>query len=220
MASNEKLIRQLCKDFFIKKYPSAIIRDEFTSNKLATRNDLFVIDESEDIICSVEIKSDGDNLNRLAAQITEYKTYSNLVYVALDIKHLKKYSTQFKDTELFVGVGLLVYNSEFPNELTLHKRATKRKFPFLYHLLWSSELKLFTKNLKGRSKIGSNEKDLCRMIECIYTYDEIRIISRHLFIERHKKLENSYRIEPDLDNQLIEEMIKYKQQSFTNYIGG
>lgn len=216
--SNEKIIRQLCKEFFTKKYPSSIIRDEFTSNKLATRNDLFVIDEESDSIVSVEIKSDGDNLNRLAAQVTEYKTYSNFVYVALDIKHLKKYATQFMDTDLFRGIGLLVYSDEFPGQLTLHKRATRRKFPFLYHLLWSSELKLFTKNLKGRSKVGSNEKDLCEMIECVYTYREIHEISRHLFIERHKQLIDSYRIEPCLNNELIEETILCKQQQFTNYI--
>ena len=214
--SNERIIREDVKAYLKNKYPTSYIREEFTSNVLTTRNDVFCVSDKH--VISVEIKSDKDNLKRLASQVIEYKTYSNLVIVVLDEAHKIKFLRDFSETDLFRGVQVMFYTTK----LEAYKRGTSSKYPFLYPLLWSTELKLFTTNLKGRSKIGASEIELREMIENIFTYKEIHDISRHLFVQRIDLTSQilGARFQPFLQDELIEEIIQNKQQHFTNYIEG
>ena len=212
--TNEKEIREAIREYYQDRYPSAVIRDEFTQNHLMTRNDLFVVDD--DIIIAIEIKSSGDNLNRLASQIIEYKTYSSKVCIALDIKHKKKFEREFLNTDLMIGCDLFYY-SEL-NGLDRILLARKGKFPMLYNMMWSSELLTFVGKLKGRSKIGKSADALRNYIECIFTYREIYDISKELFIARNRDWKNVHH-KPKLELGVVD-MINNKQDAFDAYLKG
>jgi len=209
--SNEKTIRLLCKELFLLKYPNATIVDEFTCDSLCTRNDLFIVDDSKDIVLSIEIKSDRDNLKRLYKQVTDYKTYSNIVYAILDIKHLKKYNNSFRELPEFKDVGLIIYDN---GNMVLEKSAKVNKFPKLLKLLRTNELNIFSTGLKGRSKIPGNAKYLKKMINNVFGEDA-EIIARSIFMHRIGK---EYNPKPVIHDDKIKKLILSKQQTFTNYI--
>ncbi len=211
MASNEKIIRQLCKELFHIKYPKSIIVDEFTCDALCTRNDLLIVDDCNSIVLSIEIKSDRDNLKRLLNQVTDYKTYSNIVYVVIDIKHLKKYKKDFQELPIFSDVGLLVYNQ---GNMTLEKSAEVNIFPNLFKLLRTNELVIFTTGLKGRSKIPKNSRYLKKMIIEVFTEEEVQLITRHIFMYRIGK---PYNPKPEIQDNEIKKIIISKQLQFTQF---
>lgn len=110
MASNEKEIREAVKSYLLENYNDLKIKEEF-GVFLDSRNDVMGV--SYENIISVEIKSDKDNFLRLEKQLKTYQSFSNIVYVALDITHLKKYEEKFlKNGYQFSSIGILIYDNK------------------------------------------------------------------------------------------------------------
>lgn len=180
--SNEKNIREKVKEYLMENYNDLVIKEEF-GVFLDSRNDVMGIN-FENII-SVEIKSDKDNFTRLEKQLKTYLTFSSIVYVALDISHLKKYEEKFlKDSYVFSSIGILVYED---NKLSLYKKAYQNKdVPMMYSLLKSEELFLFFHLFKNKSLIPKNYETMKYLIEDIFSYREIYEISKYIFITRFR----------------------------------
>lgn len=210
MSSNEELIRKATKRWLANKFPSATIRDEFTQSHLCIRNDLFAVSSKHSV--SVEIKSDKDNFSRLEKQILGYKLFSNIVIVAIDKKHFNSYVKRFMKSELFNGVGLLVYDGYDVQEKIA---AYHFEFPMMYDMMWSSELQLFFTGLKLRSKIGKSAKESKEYISKMFTYQEIYDISKYIFVERIAKND----LISSLPTEWLE-LILTKQEAFTALIKG
>jgi len=211
--SNEKIIREALR----KKYSTqGCIIDEFTCDALDTRNDLMLI--SNDIIISFEIKSDKDTLKRLRKQVLEYQTYSSLVVIAIDKKHLKKLAVDYIDL-IDSNVIVEIYDNS-RNELIEYIKGQPKDYPNLLNLLWGTELYLFTKKLKHRSKLSKNTLTLKKFINNVFKEEDIIKISKYLF---HKRIiENPDRIKkkyiPDINDNEIQELILENQEKFTKYI--
>jgi len=214
--SNEKEIREAAREMFQHRYPTSTIHDEFTQGCLVTRNDLFVVDNN--LTCAIEIKSCADNLKKLNYQVMEYKQYSNLVVIILDIKHQKMFEREFIGSDLYNDVEIWYYDDKLINK----KRGHKRELPLLLSMMWSSELKLFLKPLKMKSKIDSSSKALLHCIERIFTYHEIHLISKYLFITRQKSdiKQCGFKYNPVLEDQTIIDIILNKQNDFLKYLKG
>ncbi len=185
--SNEKVIREAVKKYLSSNYQDIIIKEEF-GVFLDSRNDVMGVN-FENII-SVEIKSDKDNFLRLEKQLKTYQTFSNIVYVALDISHLKKYEEKFlEDSYTFHCIGILVWNGK---ELKLHKKAYRHSFKMMYPLLKSNELPIFFNYFKGKSLIPKNYETSKYLIEDIFSYREIYEISKHIFVTRFMDIEQNF----------------------------
>lgn len=206
--SNEREIREATRIWITQNYPSTIIRDEFTQNHLPIRNDLFAV--CNKYVISIEIKSNKDNFSRLEKQVIGYKGFSNTVIVALDECHLSSYLKRFSNSELFYGVGLLVFNK---NGLSQHIRARTNEYPMMYDMLWSSELQLFFSGLKLRSKIKKSSREAKYYINRMFTYQEIYEISKYIFTNRI----SINGLTSLLSNEL-QEIILTKQEIFTKLI--
>lgn len=176
--SNEKNIREAVKKYLSDNYKDITIKEEF-GVFLDSRNDVMGVNYEN--IISVEIKSDKDNFTRLEKQLKTYSVFSNIIYVALDISHLKKFEEKFlKDTYVFSHIGILIWDGD----LKLHKKAYRHDFKMLYSLLKSEELPLFFNYFKGKSLIPKNYETCQYIIEDIFSYREIFEISKELFITR------------------------------------
>lgn len=185
--SNEKDIRESVKKYLLTQYKDLIIKEEF-GVFLDSRNDVMGVN-FENII-SVEIKSDKDNFTRLEKQLKTYQTFSNIVYVALDISHLKKFEEKFlTDSYIFSCIGILIYDNK---ELKLHKKAYRHSFKMMYPLLKSNELPIFFNYFKGKSLIPKNYETSQYLIEDIFSYREIYEISKHIFIKRFMDIEQTF----------------------------
>ena len=182
MASNEKEIREAVKSYLLENYNDLKIKEEF-GVFLDSRNDVMGV--SYENIISVEIKSDKDNFLRLEKQLKTYQSFSNIVYVALDITHLKKYEEKFlKNSYQFSSTGILIYDNK---KLTLYKKAYRHKeIAMLYSLLKSEEIVIFFNKFKGKSLIPKNYKTMQHILEDIFTYREIYEISKYIFITRFR----------------------------------
>jgi len=221
--TNEKNIREAAREMFQHRYPLATIHDEFTQGCLVTRNDLFVVDDN--LNCSIEIKSCADNLKKLNYQVMEYKQYSNLVVVLLDVKHQKMFERDFIGSDLYNDVEIWYYDDNLKSN-PLHtkpfikrKRGLKRELPLLLNMMWATELKLFIKHLKMKSKVGSSTESLRHVIERIFTYNEIHQISAYLFTNRMKNKEKfNYGFKPVLEDPKLIELIQSKQAIFLEYL--
>ena len=177
--SNEKEIREKVKEYLLTEYKDLAIKEEF-GVFLDSRNDVMGV--SFNNIISVEIKSDKDNFLRLEKQLKTYKSFSTITYVALDISHLKKYEDKFlKNSCQFSSVGILIYENK---ELKLYKKPYRFNFGMYYELLTSQEKTLFLNCFKGKSLIPKDRGTTEFLIEDIFTYREIKEISKHIFISR------------------------------------
>lgn len=219
--TNEKEIREATREMFQHRFPTSTIHDEFTQGCLVTRNDLFVVDDN--LVCSIEIKSCADNLKKLNYQVMEYKQYSNLVIVILDIKHQKMFEREFIGSDLYNDVEVWYYDETNPlvtNPFIKRKKGYKRDMPLLLNMMWSTELKLFLKPLKMKSKVDSSSKALRHCIERIFTYHETHLISKYLFITRQRSAikQCGFKYTPILDDEFINDLIKSKQNAFLEYL--
>ncbi len=177
--SNEKEIREKVKEYLLTEYRDLTIKEEF-GVFLDSRNDVMGV--SFNNIVSVEIKSDKDNFSRLEKQLKTYMGFSTITYVALDISHLKKYEDKFlKNSYQFSSIGILIYENK---ELKLYKKPYRFNFGMYYELLTSQEKTLFLNCFKGKSLIPKDRKTTEFLIEDIFTYREIKEISKHIFISR------------------------------------
>lgn len=177
--SNEKEIREAVKEYLDKNYEDVFIKEEF-GLFLDSRNDVMGIlcnPFKQQEIISIEIKSDKDNFSRLEKQLNTYLTYSTLVYVALDISHLKKYQKNYSTK--FPNIGILYFEN---NKLKLLKNPIRKEFRNLYFLLTAHELTIFFIYFKGKTLIPKDYKTSQFLIKNIFTEDEIFEISKSIFL--------------------------------------
>ena len=216
--SNEKIIRQLLKNVYSEKYPNSFIRDEFTHDSLNTRNDLFLVDDS--IIISFEIKSDRDVLKRLRAQVQEYRTYSSLVVIALDTKHMKKFQKDFKDL-LYSNVTVLEYDGAFH----IRHEGIADTFPNVAKFLWSEELYLMRPRLPRKKKDEKRNliyKDKSaitshRILKLIYDESILSQLAYSIFRKR-LEIKTDYRqYKPQLTNNQCVTIEEHSQQ-YLNFL--
>ncbi len=215
--SNEKEIRKKLIQKYSKLFHRGFIREEFTGPGLSTRNDLFLV--HEEIIISFEIKSNRDVLKRLRSQALEYLTYSSMVILALDIKHLKNLEKKFQDLINHPNIKILIFED---GECYTYSDGESKDYPTLLNLLWSSELALFKALFKQRSKVGSSSYDLLKMINEVYNEQQIHDISKSIFLDRVRNSRGSMNYKPVLleeTNNLMNNNLLELQKKFYNYIG-
>jgi hypothetical protein len=182
--SNEKIIREHSRKYLLDNY-GGVVKDEF-GTFLNVRTDLLNI--SDEHIISLEVKSDKDTFARLENQLDGYMSYSTGVYVALDEIHYDKYVKKFLENSVYkyYHVGILVYSSksdtlELKREINHYQEIT-----MLYDLITSQELTEFFRFFKGKSKIPKDERTSKKLINTIFTYEEIYNISKEIFMNRFK----------------------------------
>lgn len=212
--SNEKIIRKEVKDYLLKKYRNIEVVEEF-GVFLNSRNDVMGV--SHDDIISIEIKSDRDTLARLEKQLITYQTFSTIVYVVLDKKHLNKYEQTF--SKLFDNIGVLVYNN---NKLLLVKEPKRCEFKSLYKLLTSRELTLFFAHFRGKSLIPKDYKTSMYLIENIFNKNEIFKMSKYLFVTRFFRNQPQYVPKElfddfDVSHKKFKEWLKDENWNFYEY---
>lgn len=182
-SSNEKTIRGLVVDYLHQSYQGYTVRHEFTSWQLPVRPDVMAIgDGDENPIITVEIKSDKDGFDRIYRQLSEYGKFSSAIYLALDEKHLVPFLNKYGSR--FHSIGILVYSN---NELVVYKKAYVNSFGLgsLFHLMWSSELKLMIAPFKGRSKLPNKDAfGMEAVISSIYSQREVREITKAIVLWR------------------------------------
>jgi len=201
--SNEKIIREFVREWLLSEHKDSVVKDEF-GVFLSVRNDLMCVSSTE--IISVEIKSDRDNFNRLESQLTGYDSFSSSIYVALDIKHYEKYIELYQSK--FSHVGIIVFDG---NEIEVKSEAKKKKLPNLLFLLTSSEITIFLKYFKGRSKLPKNYNSISILVNDLFSHDEIYNISKEIFFKRFR----GYR-ENDAKYKIIN--IEEKQIKFNEWL--
>jgi Holliday junction resolvase len=202
--SNEKEIRELVRQYLFDTYADAKIRDEFSGNT-NVRNDLFAVNK-EDIV-SVEIKSDKDSFIRLDKQLTGYLTFSNIVYLAIDKKHYKKYIQKFSEKVYFEKVGLFIFDD---GKIELKRKALDFGIPNLYNILMSRQLTYFFNWFKGKSKIKKDYRTSYYLINKLFSKDEIYNISKQIFMNNNRGYECYF------EKDLIIDLDK-KQKIFTDF---
>lgn len=212
--TNEKIIREHLRNKYQRQYPNSFIRDEFTGPGLNTRNDLFLVDD--EIVISFEIKSNGDTLKRLRMQVIEYHTYSSLVVIAIDKKHLKKLNKDFGD--LIDGHTLIYIYDSSKDELVEYIKASPKEYPTFTNLLWSSELLLFREGLKGKSKLPKSSNISKKMIRDIFPQAIEHKISKHLFLKRIRENPKHQHYKPSINDDNIKSLILEHQEQFNNYL--
>lgn len=177
--SNETNIRNACKTFFSSEYKKLQLIDEFTQWSIPVRPDLFGATKNK--IFSIEIKSDKDSFARLERQLLGYRHFSTHIYVALDSIHVDKFMKNYGNKDRFHHVGVLSFNK---NKIKLEKEPSPLAMPMMYNYLWSQELYLFFSELKGRSKLGKSSAELSSIIEDIFSYKEVKELSKKIFTSR------------------------------------
>lgn len=176
--SNEKIIRELVREWLFNTYVDSVVKDEF-GVFLDVRNDLMCVSSSE--IVSIEIKSDRDNFSRLEKQLLGYDSFSSSIYVALDIKHYEKYIKLYQSK--FSHVGIIVFDGK---EIKVKSEAKKKKLPNLLFLLTSNEITFFLKYFHGRSKLPKNYNSISVLVNDIFSDEEIYNISKEIFFKRFR----------------------------------
>lgn len=86
--SNEKTIREKSTILLKELYDVKFLENEYTHTSLPVRADILAVCNSKKII-TLEIKSDKDTFVRLEKQLREYMKFSHIVYIAIDISHLR-----------------------------------------------------------------------------------------------------------------------------------
>lgn len=219
--SNESIIRQKIIDKYNIEFPQCSIKEEFTTACLNTRNDVMVIDE---YIISIEIKSDRDVLKRLVSQVTEYATYSSLVVIALDTKHIKSFYKNY--SHLLTSVDSSVTLIEFKDDNLIELvKGNPIPQPSVLNLLWSDELYLLRPKLP-RKKKGSQRNNIykdsskyasIKILKDIYTESELKQLAYSMFANRFKIINKQFEYCPEL----IEEssiLVENKLESYINYL--
>jgi len=199
--SNEAKIRKACKKHFKKKYENIIIKDEFSQQNIFVRPDLFGVTENDTI--SIEIKSNKDSFLRMERQLIGYLGFSSLIYVVLDRKHVKKFMKYFGNKNKFFNIGVMYYKK---GSLKTIREPVNRKVPLLYNMLWRDELIKMFYLFKNRSFLPNDKDSIKEIIEDIFTYKEIKLMSKKIFFSRMRKtnLENLY-----VDIDFVERQNKY-----------
>ena len=185
--SNEKRIRELTHIYLKEKY-KGVTKDEF-GTFLNVRADVLSISSKH--IISVEVKSDKDNFTRLENQLNGYIGFSSGVYVALDEIHYEKYVKKYLENIAYkyYNVGILVYKNKTDDLEVKRPIGTYSKIAMLYKMLTSNELTEFFYYFKGKSKIPKDANTSTKIIETIFTYEEIYNISKAIFMNRFNNIQ-------------------------------
>ena len=149
---------------------------EFTGGMYCGRIDMLFVNE-DDVLTAVEIKSDRDNLNRLARQLIESKLIFDFSYAAIDIRHYDAFVKKYAG----LGTGLIVYDGK--NAEIVSKPAYRNERSCYFDFLWKRELiSLARPFVKNPEKLRVAE--LCDIIKKNMTFDSLCSEARRIFAER------------------------------------
>jgi len=142
---------------------------EFTGGKYSGRVDMLVIGD-DDTLTAVEIKSDRDNLNRMARQLLESKLTFDYTYAAIDVKHYEK----FAKNDFGSGVGLIVYDG---NSAEIVTEPVRNENACYFDFLWKKELARmaspYTRKAHAK-RMGELIEIVRRNVPCAKTCDDAR----------------------------------------------
>ena len=190
--SNTKEIEKEVARFLREQYKNCEIVKEYTSWENPVRADILAINvkDLKNPVIAVEIKGNKDNFERIYKQLYEYKKFSTTVYVALDVRHLRKFVEKYG--YVFWDVGILAFHN---GRLELYKEPKIVKGQQYIDFLWGGELKLFIDKFKGKSKLPYKSKESYKeIIKVLFAQKEIEENSKRLFVRRL----SDYKIEPKL----------------------
>jgi hypothetical protein len=181
-------IYQCLHDFIIDSGARAVA-SEFTTGKLSTIADMIAVrDEAIEVF---EIKSKADTFKRLEAQITDYKTYADKVWVVID-KSLEQKLGKWRDkhSDLFSGVGVIIYSK---GNVVVSEHA-EINFPSTNYMdmLWQVEMEKVLVNLglpySSVTKDGTRRDRIEKI--CLHIQDRINKIGKEVLKSRIGKFYN------------------------------
>lgn len=155
--SNELDLKIEVYKWLLKKNKDAVIIPEYSIGN--RRADYISFDTKKIDVTIVEIKSELDTFDRLEAQLQQYSSIANNIYLALDIKQYEKLTT--KNIIIPSYVGILIYNNSNKRKLEETKKTLKNPFikelPFIDFLSYNDINSAFT-GFKYSSKFTKEQK--------------------------------------------------------------
>ena len=174
----ENSIKIKVLEYFLKKKKNDIIVSEVTvGNKLLPnqhgRADIFRINSE---IAIYEIKSEKDNLSRLAKQLNIYKLYANKVSVVVDEKFLSKL-----DIDDSIGIYIVKKNSILLIREPEEKKIAQDK---LSEYWTTQELGIFLFGCKGLSRFNKAQK--LEYLQGVLTQEQFNYATLHILKARYE----------------------------------
>jgi hypothetical protein len=158
---------------------------EFTTGTL--KNIADAVYSVDGRIAAIEIKSKADNFKRLEAQMRDYKTYSDKVWLVIDKKLTKKLEKYSKEHEsVLEGVGILVYDD---GVLTIVKEAEVNTPTINYiKLLWAVEKQqmLYGLGLPHSTNTKDGNRDARLAAACLNSEQRLNALCKDVLIARIK----------------------------------
>jgi hypothetical protein len=155
--SNEMDLKIEVYNWLLKKNKDAVIIPEYSIGN--RRADYISFDTKKIDVTIIEIKSELDTFDRLEAQLQQYSSIANNIYLALDIKQYEKLAT--KNILIPSYVGILIYNNSNKRKLEEIKKPSKNSFikelPFIDFLSYNDINNAFT-GFKYSSKFTKEQK--------------------------------------------------------------
>ncbi len=167
---NDRIVRQAFHSSILKS--SHISEDTFVVDELGLKNgesraDIAVLNGK---MIGYEIKTEKDNLNRLANQITSYNGVFDKIYLITDKKHLDKATDLIPS---WWGI-FLIEKQDVTNEITFKSlrsaKINKHKKTFdIAQLLWKQEACDLVNSLNVKVKKNLTKCDLYDLLTANYT---------------------------------------------------
>lgn len=191
--SNEMDIKIEVYKWLLKKNKDAVIIPEYSIGN--RRADYISFDTKKIDVTIVEIKSELDTFDRLEAQLQQYSSIANNIYLALDVKQYEKLN--IKNIIIPSYVGILIYTNSNKRKLEEIKQTSKNLFikenPFIDFLSYNDINSAFT-GFKYSSKFTKEQKQ-----EIMNKYINQDILNRFSY----DILCNRYIIESDKRKNLL-----------------
>lgn len=155
--SNEMDVKIEVYKWLLKKNKDGVIIPEYSIGN--RRADYISFDTKKIDVTIIEIKSELDTFDRLEAQLQQYSSIANNIYIALDIKQYKKLS--IKNIIIPPHVGVFIYNNSSKRKLEEIKKPSKnpliKEQPFVDFLSYNDINSAFT-GFKYSSKFTKEQK--------------------------------------------------------------
>lgn len=185
--SNELDLKIEVYKWLLKKNKDAVIIPEYSIGN--RRADYISFNTKKIDVTIVEIKSELDTFDRLEAQLQQYSSIANYVYLAIDQKQYKKLN--LKNITIPHHIGILIYDNTKTNKLKEFTKAKKNPltldYPFIDSLSYNDINNAFT-GFKYSTKFTKERKE-----EIMKEFIKTKIINKFAY----DILCNRYIIESD-----------------------
>lgn len=171
---NDKEMREILFDYYESQNKRLRFFEELCIGK--SRADAILV--CDDKIIGYEIKSDKDNLDRLAGQMKDYTRFCNECYIVTGSMHAERI---FEAVPEFYGIIKIYMDNDKNQHLEVvrepdkdPKESKKRKIKHQLSLLWRSEITRIAKANKIKPVSKKSKTKIAAMLAEQMDYDILR----------------------------------------------